>query len=54
MVRRSLPLHRQVKNVYRKNKYFQAEIIRLKKELQQSKEHIVKRNMDLLAQESFS
>jgi hypothetical protein len=54
MVRRTLPLHRQVKNVYMKNRFFQDEIIRLKKELQQSKEHIAKRNLDLLAQKPLA
>jgi hypothetical protein len=42
MVRRSLPLHRQVKNVYRKKKSFQDEIKKLKKELQQVEEHIAR------------
>jgi hypothetical protein len=50
MVKRSLPLHRQVKNLYQQNKVLQAENRILKEELHQLKEEDAKRNLDVLAQ----
>jgi uncharacterized protein YaaN involved in tellurite resistance len=44
-----LPLHRMLKNLYRKNIYYQAHIRKLKEELQPFKEELAKRNMDILA-----
>jgi cell division protein FtsB len=49
-VKRSLPLHRQMKNVYRQNRAYQDENKKLKEEVQQLKEHIAKKNLDMLAQ----
>jgi len=49
MAKRSLPLHRQLTNVYRQKRACQAEIRRLKAELQPFKEKIAKINLDMLA-----
>jgi hypothetical protein len=49
LAKRSLPLHRQLKNVYRKKRACQVEIRRLKEELQPFKEQVEKRNLDMLA-----
>jgi cell division protein FtsB len=48
-VKRSLPLHRQMKSVYRKNRAYQAENRKLKEEVKQLKEQIAKQNLDMLA-----
>jgi hypothetical protein len=42
LAKRSLPLHRQLKNVYRQKRACQAEIRRLKEELQPFKEQVAK------------
>jgi uncharacterized protein YaaN involved in tellurite resistance len=44
-----LPLHRQLKNLYRQNRSHQAQIRKLKAELQPFKEELAKRNLDMLA-----
>jgi hypothetical protein len=49
MAKRSLPLHRKMKNMYRQKRSFQVEIRRLKVELQPFKEKIEKINLDMLA-----
>jgi peptidoglycan hydrolase CwlO-like protein len=49
MVKISLPLHRQLKNVYRQKISYQDEIKRLKEELKPFKEKIEKINLDMLA-----
>jgi hypothetical protein len=49
MAKRSLPLHRKLKNVYKQKRACQAEIRKLKAELQPFKEQVAKRNLDILA-----
>jgi uncharacterized protein YaaN involved in tellurite resistance len=49
LAKRFFPLHRKLKNVYRKNKTHQAEIRKLKAELQPFREEVAKRNLDMLA-----
>jgi hypothetical protein len=49
MDKRSLPLHRKLKNVYKKKRACQVEIRKLKAELQPFIEHVEKRNLDILA-----
>jgi hypothetical protein len=49
IAKRFRPLHRQLKNLYRQNKAYQAQIRKLKMELQPFKEELAKRNMDMLA-----
>jgi hypothetical protein len=44
MDKRSLPLHRKLKNVYKHNRACQTEIRKLKAELQSFKEKVAKRN----------
>jgi hypothetical protein len=48
LAKRSLPLHRQLKNLYKQKRAFQAEIRKLKAELQPFKEKVTKRNLDIL------
>jgi cell division protein FtsB len=48
--KRFLPLHRQLKNLYRQNMDLQAQIKRLKLELQPFKEELAQRNLNMLAQ----
>jgi hypothetical protein len=49
MAKRSLPLHKQLKNMYKQKRACQAEIRKLKAELQPFKEQVAKRNLDMLA-----
>jgi hypothetical protein len=49
MAKRSFPLHRKLKNVYKQMRASQAEIGKLKGELQPFKEEVEKRNLDMLA-----
>jgi hypothetical protein len=49
MAKRSFPLHRQLKNVYRQKRACQDEIRKLKAELQPFREEVEKRNLDMLA-----
>jgi hypothetical protein len=49
MAKRFFPLHRKLKNVYRQNRTHQAEIRKLKAELQPFREEVAKRNLDMLA-----
>jgi hypothetical protein len=49
MAKRSLPLHRKLKNVYKHKRSCQAEIRKLKAELHPFKEQVAKRNLDILA-----
>jgi hypothetical protein len=49
MAKRSFPLHRKLKNVYKQKRACQAEIRKLKAELQPFKEKVEKRNLDMLA-----
>jgi hypothetical protein len=46
------PLHKNLKNIYRKNRSHQAQIKKLKVELQPFKEELAKRNLDMLAKVS--
>jgi hypothetical protein len=48
--RRFLPLHRQLRNLYRKNKDLQSLIIKLKLDLHPFKEEIAQINLNVLAQ----
>jgi hypothetical protein len=47
--KRFLPLHRQLKNLYRQNKAHQTQIRELKAELHPLKEELSKKNIDMLA-----
>jgi uncharacterized membrane-anchored protein YhcB (DUF1043 family) len=49
MAKRYFLLHMQLKNVYRQKRACQAEIRKLKAELQPFKEEVEKRNLDMLA-----
>jgi hypothetical protein len=49
IAKRFRPLHRQLRNLYRQNKAYQAQIRKLKMELQPFKEELAKRNLDMLA-----
>jgi hypothetical protein len=49
LAKRFFPLHRKLKNVYRQNITHQAEIRKLKAELQPFREEVAKRNLDMLA-----
>jgi hypothetical protein len=49
MEKRSLPLHRKLKNVYKQKRACQAKIKKLKAELQPFKEKVKKRYLDILA-----
>jgi predicted RNase H-like nuclease (RuvC/YqgF family) len=51
--RRSQPLHKQLKNLYRKNRYFQSQNRKLKAELQQFKDEVAQRNMNMLVEASI-
>jgi hypothetical protein len=48
MSKRYLPLHGKLKNVYKQKRSFQAEIRKLKAELQPFKEKVEKKNLDML------
>jgi hypothetical protein len=48
--RRFLPLHRQLKNLYRKNRSFQSQNRKLKEELQPFKDDLAQRNLNVLVQ----
>jgi SNF2 family DNA or RNA helicase len=50
--KRFRPLHRKIKNLYRQNKAYQAQIRRLKMELQPFIEELAKKNLDMLAKVS--
>jgi hypothetical protein len=45
--RRAQRLHRQIKNLYRKNRYFQSHKRKLKVELQQFKDEMAQRNLNV-------
>ena len=47
---RFLPLHRQLRNLYRKKKDLQSQIIKIKLELQPLKDELAQRNLNVLAQ----
>ena len=49
VAKRFLPLHRQLKNLYRQNRDLQAHFRKLKLDLQHFKEQLAKRNLDVLA-----
>jgi hypothetical protein len=49
MAKRFSPLHRKLKNVYKQKRACQAEIRKLKAELQPFREEVAKRNLDMLA-----
>jgi hypothetical protein len=49
IAKRFRPLHRQIRNLYRQNKAYQAQIRKLKMELQPFKEEMAKKNLDMLA-----
>ena len=44
-----MPLHRQLKNLYRHNRNLQAQIRRFKLELQPFKEKLAQRNLNMLS-----
>jgi predicted metalloendopeptidase len=48
--RRAQPLHRQLKNLYRKNKDFQSQNRNLKAELQQFQDEMAQRNLNVLVE----
>jgi hypothetical protein len=48
----SLPLHRQIRNLYRQNRSHQAQIRKLKAELYPFKQQLAKRNLDMMAKVS--
>jgi hypothetical protein len=48
--RRALPLHKQLKNLYRKNKDFQSQNRKLKAELQHFKDEVAQRNLNVLVE----
>jgi hypothetical protein len=48
--RRAQPLHKQLKNLYRKNKDFQSQNRKLKAELQQFKDEMAQRNLNVLVE----
>jgi hypothetical protein len=48
--RRSFPLHRQLKTLYRKNKSFQSQNRKLKEELHPFKDELAQRNLNVLVQ----
>ena len=61
IVRKTLPLHRQVKNLYRKNRTLQAEIRALQEdnnmlneELQATKSKVSRRNLNILVEAATS
>jgi hypothetical protein len=49
MDKRSFPFHRKLKNVYRQKRACQAEIRKLKAELQPFREKVAKRNLNMMA-----
>jgi hypothetical protein len=49
IAKRSLPLHRKLKNMYKQKRACQAEIRKLKAELHPFREQVAKRNLDMLA-----
>jgi hypothetical protein len=49
-VKRFFPLHGKLKHLYKQNKDSQAQIRRLKLELQPFKEELAQRNLNMLAQ----
>jgi Pyruvate/2-oxoacid:ferredoxin oxidoreductase gamma subunit len=48
--RGALPLHKQLKNLYRQNRGFQSQNRKLKAELQHFKDELVQRNLNLLVE----
>jgi hypothetical protein len=50
LARRALPLHRQLKTLYRKNKIFQSQNRKLKEELHHFKDELAQRNLNVLVQ----
>jgi hypothetical protein len=50
---RALPLHKQLKNLYRKNKGFQSQNIKLKVKLQHFKDEVPQRNLNVLVEASI-
>jgi uncharacterized protein YfcZ (UPF0381/DUF406 family) len=48
--RRALPLHKQLKNLYRKNRDFQSQNRKLKAELQHFKDEVAQRNLNVLVE----
>jgi hypothetical protein len=51
--RRALPLHKQLKNLYKKNIYFQSQNRKLKAELQQFKDEVAQRSLNVLVEDSI-
>jgi len=50
---RAQPLHRQLKNLYRKNRYFQSQNRKLKAELQLFQDEMAQRNLNVLVEASI-
>jgi len=50
LARRALPLHRQLKTLYRKNKSFQSQNRKLKEKLHHFKDELAQRNLNVLVQ----
>ena len=48
--RRAQPLHRQLKNLYRKNRYFQSQNRKLKEELQLFQDEMAQRKLNVLVE----
>jgi hypothetical protein len=48
--RRAQPLHKHLKNIYRKNRDFQSQNKKLKVELQQVKYEVAQRNLNMLVE----
>jgi hypothetical protein len=51
--RRALPLHKQLKNLYRKNKGFQSQNRKLEEELHHFKDELAQMNLNILVQASI-
>ena len=50
VARRALPLHKQLKNLYRKNRGFQSQNRKLKEELQHFKDELAQRNLNVMVE----
>jgi hypothetical protein len=51
--RKAQPLHRQLKNLYRQNKGFQSQNMKLKAELKHFQDEVAQRNLQVLVEASI-
>jgi hypothetical protein len=51
--RKDQPLHRQLKNLYRKNKEFQSQNRKIKEDLQHFQDEVAQRNLQVLVEASI-